>query len=103
MDGWQETWQARAPVAVTIDPRAFKPRPVGLMGISRVYDQPEIEQLALADINLTAAEVGLAGSPTRVAALEKIKRSRRCTMLEGEPQKQVDELLERLVRAGLVA
>jgi len=102
MDGWQEDWQVRAPAAATIDPRAFLPRPIGLKGISQVYDQPAIEQLALADLNLTVQEVGLAGSPTRVAALEKIARNRRCTMLEGEPQKQVEDLLERLTRAGLV-
>jgi electron transfer flavoprotein beta subunit len=102
MDGWQEEWQVRAPAAATIDPRAYRPRPIGLNGISRVYDQPAIEQLALADLNLAVEAVGLAGSPTRVAALEKIARNRRCTMLEGEPQKQVEALLERLTRAGLV-
>ncbi len=102
MDGWEETWQVQPPAAATIDPRAFAPRPVGLQGISQVYDRPAIEQLALSDLDLTAEEVGLAGSPTRVAALEKIKRNRRCSMLEGEPREQVAELLERLVRAGLV-
>jgi electron transfer flavoprotein beta subunit len=102
MDGWQEDWQVRAPAAATIDPRAFTPRAIGLKGISQVYDQPAIEQLTLADLNLAVEEVGLAGSPTRVAALEKIARNRRCTMLEGEPQKQVEELLERLTRAGMV-
>jgi len=102
MDGWEETWQVQPPAAATIDPRAFAPRPIGLQGISRVYDQPVIERLTLSDLDLTAEEVGLAGSPTRVAALEKIRRNRRCSMLEGEPRKQVEELLERLVRAGLV-
>jgi electron transfer flavoprotein beta subunit len=102
MDGWQEEWQVRSPAAATIDPRAYRPRPIGLNGISRVYDQPAIEQLALADLNLAVEAVGLAGSPTRVAALEKIARNRRCAMLEGEPQKQVEALLERLTRAGLV-
>jgi len=102
MDGWEETWQVQPPAAATIDPRAFAPRPIGLPGISQVYDQPAIEQLALSDLDLAAEDVGLAGSPTRVAALEKIRRSRRCCMLEGEPQKQVEELLERLARSGLV-
>ena len=102
MDGWEETWQVRLPAAATIDPRAFAPRSIGLQGISRVYDQPAIEQLTLSDLGLAAEAVGLAGSPTRVASLEKIKRNRRCSMLEGEPQEQVEELLERLVRAGLV-
>ena len=33
MDGWQETWTVRPPAAATIDPQAFPPRPVGLVGI----------------------------------------------------------------------
>lgn len=102
MDDWEETWQVRSPAAATIAWRAFAPRPVSLLGISKVYEQPAIEQLALPELNLTADQVGLAGSPTRVAALENIKRSRRCDMLEGEPRKQVEDLLERLTRAGLV-
>jgi electron transfer flavoprotein beta subunit len=102
MDAWEETWQVRPPAAVTIDARAFAPRPIGLVGISRVYDQPEMACYDLSDLNLSAREVGLAGSPTRVAKLEKIKRDRRCRLLEGEPQAQVDALLERLTRAGLI-
>ena len=102
MDAWEETWQVRAPAAASIDPRAFAPRPLDLAGIARVYDQPAVQQLALADLDLAAAEVGLAGSPTRVASLEKIKRSRRCLMLEGEPQKQMEALLEHLTQAGLI-
>ena len=102
MDAWQEIWQVRAPAAATIDPRAFAPRPVGLVGIGEVYNQPAIEQLALTDLDLAAADVGLAGSPTRVASLEKIKRSRRCLMLEGEVQQQVGALMDRLTQAGLI-
>jgi electron transfer flavoprotein beta subunit len=102
MDGWEETWQVRPPAAVTIDPRAFAPRPIGLAGISRVYDHPDIACYGLSDLNLSAQEVGLAGSPTRVAKLEKVKRDRRCLLLEGEPQAQVEALLERLTQAGLI-
>ncbi len=102
MDAWEETWQVQPPAVATVDPRAFTPRPIGLVGISRVFDRPAIEQWSLADLGLAAEEVGLTGSPTRVIALEKIKRDRRCTMLEGEPRKQVEALLECLARAGLV-
>ena len=102
MDAWQESWQIDPPAAATIEPRAFAPRPVGLVGISQVYDQLDIRQWSLADIEMTAPEVGLAGSPTRVASLEKIKRNRRCDMLEGEPQAQVENLIARLNREGAI-
>jgi electron transfer flavoprotein beta subunit len=102
MDAWEENWQVASPMAVTIDPRAYASRPVGLVGISRVYDEPAIEQWCLTDLGLKMEEVGLMGSPTRVAALEQIKRNRKCDMLEGEPQEQVAELMARLTRTGAV-
>jgi electron transfer flavoprotein beta subunit len=102
MDAWEETWQVGSPMAATIDPRAFAPRPVGLVGISRVYEEPAIEQWSLTDLGLKAEEVGLMGSPTRVAALEQIKRNRKCDMLEGAPQEQVAELMARLTKMGAI-
>lgn len=100
MDAWEEKWQANSPMAGTIDPRAFAPRSVGLVGISRVYEEPKIENWSLADLGLKAEEVGLIGSPTRVAALERIKRNRKCRMLEGEPQEQAAELMAWLTKMG---
>jgi electron transfer flavoprotein beta subunit len=102
MDAWEENWQVASPMAATIDPHAFAPRPVGLVGISRVYEEPTIEQWSLTDLGLKAEEVGLMGSPTRVAALEKIQRNRTCDMLEGEPQKQAADLMARLTRMGAI-
>ena len=102
MDDWEENWQVASPMAVTIDPRAFAPRPVGLVGISRVYDEPAVEQWSITDLGLKAEEVGLMGSPTRVADLQRIKRSRKCDMLEGEPQEQATELMARLTKMGAI-
>ena len=102
MDAWEENWQAPSPMAATIDPRSFTPRPVGLVGISRVYEEPAIEQWSLTDLGLRAEEVGLMGSPTRLAALKEIKRNRKCDMLEGEPQEQAAELMARLTKMGAI-
>jgi electron transfer flavoprotein beta subunit len=100
MDAWEECWQIDPPGAATIDPRAFTPRPVGLVGISRAYDEVDILQWSLSDIGLKPEAVGLTGSPTRVDKLEKIKRNRKCEMLEGEPRMQVMDLITRLTRQG---
>lgn len=102
MDGWEERWQVRLPAAATIDPRAFTPRPVGLVGISQAFERPAIAQWSLKELELTPEQVGLAGSPTRVAALQKIKNDRSCEMLSGEPGEQVDQLMRRLTNAGLI-
>jgi electron transfer flavoprotein beta subunit len=102
MDGWEERWQVQLPVAATIDPRAFAPRPVGLVGISQAFERLAITQWSLNELELSPEQVGLAGSPTRVAALQKIKHDRSCEMLSGEPGEQVDQLMQRLTNAGLI-
>ena len=102
VDTWEEDWQVQPPAAVAMDPRAFVPRPVGLVGISQVYEERGLEQWTLADLGLSPEEVGLAGSPTRVANLEKIKLDRRCQVLGGNPQEQADALLELLTSAGKI-
>jgi len=100
MDAWEEDWQVLPPAAVAIEPRAFTPRPVGLVGISRVYDRIDLQRWTLSDLKLKADSVGLAGSPTRVAALKRIRHDRSCEMLEGEPDQQVAALIEKLTLSG---
>jgi len=102
MDDWLEQWRVTLPAAMTIDARGFQPRPVGLTGISEAYDHPVMETLQLKDLDLASREVGLAGSPTRVAGLQRIKRKRSCEMLTGEPGAQIEELLERLSNSGVM-
>ena len=102
MDDWTETWQVAIPMAMTIDPRAFAPRPVSLDGISLAFKQPMIEEFTLHDLDLSEAMVGLKGSPTRVARLEKTKQDRKCTMLEGDPQEQAVALFDHLNKAGIL-
>ena len=102
MDVWEEVWEFGEPAAATIEARAFTPRPVSLIDISNVYAQSTIDQWGLADLQMVPEAVGLSGSPTRVASLEKIKNDRSCLMLDGEPQEQADALIQRLTHAGLI-
>lgn len=103
MDEWEETWQVNAPVVMTIHPRAYSPRHIGLGGIARAYHQPTIETWGLPKIGLSPDKVGLNGSPTRVSALHKIKHQRNCEMLEGDASEQVATLVERLISMGKLA
>ncbi|MCB2189659.1 MAG: electron transfer flavoprotein subunit beta/FixA family protein [Deltaproteobacteria bacterium] len=100
IDTWEEVWQVQPPAAAALESRAFVPRFVGLGGISQVFEQRALQEWTLADLGLTPGQVGLMGSPTRVAALEKIKHDRKCKMLAGNPQEQAEALLEMLTRAG---
>lgn len=102
MDDWQERWRLMLPAAMTIDPGAFIPRPMSLAGLNDAYAQPDVETWALADLEMSEKEVGLAGSPTRVANLQKIKRKRSCDFLTGDPREQVETLIERLSKSGVM-
>jgi electron transfer flavoprotein beta subunit len=102
LDDWEESWEVRTPAALTIDARAFKPRSIALTSIGRTYDHLEVQTCNLADLGLSAAQTGLAGSPTRVDGLKKIKRDRKCSMLAGEPREQVEALLEQLTIKGII-
>jgi electron transfer flavoprotein beta subunit len=102
MDAWEEQWDVRPPAALSIHPKAFKPRPVGLIGVAEAFDQPNIETLGLDDLGLLPQQVGLTGSPTRVVNMQTIKRSRTCELIDGEPAEQVAALVERLNERGVL-
>ncbi|MFZ7125484.1 MAG: electron transfer flavoprotein subunit beta/FixA family protein [Desulfobacterales bacterium] len=101
MDEWEETWRIRGPAAVTIHAGSFPPKPVSLPGIAQAYDGFNVRTWSLADLGLSAGSVGLTASPTRVAALRKVKRQRTCRMLEGEPAQQAEALMKCLAAKGL--
>ena len=103
MDDWEELWQVDAPLALTIHPKAFKPRSIALPGIAGAYAQPAIETWGMRELTLAADQVGLSGSPTRVTRMQKVVRKRVCRMLEGEPQQQVEALIAHLGRMGMMS
>jgi electron transfer flavoprotein beta subunit len=102
MDDWAEQWEVQPPAAFSIHPKAFPPRPTSLIGVAEAYDRPRLESLGLEALNLLPEKVGLVGSPTRVASMEKIKRSRHCEIIEGEPTDQVSALMKRLGERGVL-
>ena len=103
MDEWEETWRLSSPWAASIDQHAYVPRSIGLDSISQVFDHIDIEEWSLTDLDLAVEDVGLAGSPTRVVALKKLRHDRKCFMLEGDAQVQVAELVTHLNKAGVLA
>ncbi|KJS29499.1 MAG: hypothetical protein VR64_20215 [Desulfatitalea sp. BRH_c12] len=102
IDGWEESWQVQSPMAVTIHPRAYQARSIALGGIAAAHAPLDIQTWGLADVGMSVDSVGLAGSPTRVSNLRKIKRPRTCRMLTGEPREQVDALIEELTTKGIL-
>lgn len=102
MDDWEEQWQVDSPAALTVHPRAFTPRSIGLTGISQALGQPNIECWTLEQLGIDRGAVGLSGSPTRVARMQQIQRSRSCNLISGEPSDQVEALVEQLIKLGVM-
>ncbi len=103
MDEWEETWRLSSPWSASINQHAYAPRSIGLDSLSEVFDRINIEEWSLTDLDLATEDVGLAGSPTRVVALKKLRRDRNCIMLEGDAQVQMEELITHLNKAGVLA
>lgn len=103
MDDWEEQYELTLPAAVTVHPTAYPPRSIALGGIAGAYDrESDISVWGLAEIGLAESQVGLAGSPTRVPHLKKLKQKRASNMLEGEPKEQVEALIEYLTTKGVI-
>lgn len=101
-DGFLETFALSFPAALTIHPSAAQPIEPGLAGISSAYDAGAVEKWSLKDIGLSPRQVGETGSPTRVTALNRAKRDRKCEFISGETDEQADMLIQRLLEMGAI-
>ncbi len=103
LDQLVETYAVDLPAAFTIHPEGARSRDIGLMGLAAAFDAATVESWTIADLGLVPAQVGDAGSPTRVLSMQTVKRDRQCEFISAQqPEQQADELMRRLVEAGLV-
>lgn len=102
LDGFREIFEMDLPGAVTVHPAAFAPRDVGLQGVEDAFSGKRVQTFSLADLGLSAHQVGEIGSPTRVLSISRIRRDRKCEFLSGSVSEQVDALLDRLVPSGVL-
>jgi electron transfer flavoprotein beta subunit len=101
-DGFQETFELTFPAALTIHPASIQPRHVGLPGIEMAFSEAEIETWDLADLGLSADQVGWEGSPTRVRSWTRVARARKCEFISGGGEEQAEELVKRLADSGAI-
>ncbi len=83
------------PVVLTVLKEANEPRLPTLSNRLRSYRQ-EIETLTLEDLGLSAAEVGLDGSPTQVVRIAVPEATRAHRRIEGTAERCADELMKEL-------
>ncbi len=89
------------PVVVTVLSLLNVPRVPSLKNKMRAK-KAEIPMWSASDIGADPSRIGLAGSPTKVHSTYIPKFEAKREFLEGEPDKQVELLVERLKEAGLL-
>lgn len=102
VDGFLESYEVAFPAALTIHHSAVQPRDVGLLGIELAFNERNAKTWSLTDLSLSADLVGEAGSATRVLALSRVESSKKCDFLTGSAEEQIDELITRLSKSGLI-
>ena len=72
------------------------------MGIETAFGRMAFEKMSQSDLDLSAKQVGEAGSPTRVISMKRIKRERKCEFIDGSAEEQAEKLINHLKGSGLI-
>jgi electron transfer flavoprotein beta subunit len=88
---------SEGPAVITVTGKINQPRLATVLGIMAAT-RKEVKRWGAADIGAAAACLGLKGSPTRVSEICELKVARQGEILEGSPEKVVNEAIERLRR-----
>ena len=90
-----ETIETPLPAVVTVVKEINVPRLPSIRGTMKSRSA-EIPVWTAADIDADAGRAGASGSPTRVVRIFFPQRERASEMLQGTPEQQVDQLIEKL-------
>jgi len=101
-DGFRERFEVLLPGVMTIHPASFAPRDAALAGIEEAYETGNVRIWNLEELGCAPAEVGAAGSPTRVVSLTKKKKDRKCELLTGTGEELAETLVQKLLGRGLI-
>jgi electron transfer flavoprotein beta subunit len=87
------------PMVLSVTNQLNEPRYTTLMNILEA-EQKTIEVWSSKEMDLAEPWVGLAGSPTRMGDFVVPKKKKKAEMLQGTPEQQAAELIDRLHRLG---
>ncbi len=93
--------EVQLPAVFTTIRELNTPRILSFSGIIKARKK-EIVQWGLDDLGLDGDSVGLKGSPTRVSDLSVLESRRNVEMLMGTREEKVEQLVQKLVEAGVV-
>ena len=101
IDEGHEVIQALLPALITVTKEINVPRLPSLRGIAK-SNNAAIPRWGLPELHIDSNRVGLSGSFTRVVRVFFPERACHAEVFEGEPDEQVDHLIDKLKAAGLV-
>jgi electron transfer flavoprotein beta subunit len=94
-------FEAKTPLLVSVVKEINKPRYISFLGILEA-EQKEVMVWSNQELSLDPAQMGLEGSPTRVAGLSLKTGSRAKEILQGKPEDLVQGMVNRLHQRGLL-
>ncbi len=101
-DSFLETLRVELPALLTVSHSLAMVRDLALGALQSAFTRGQLLSWGLADLNLAADEVGLAGSATRVWRLNPPAPRQAGELVTGQPQVLVQRLLDRLVRLSIL-
>jgi electron transfer flavoprotein alpha/beta subunit len=93
--------RTQLPAVLTITRDLNTPRTLSFSGIIKARKK-EIEQWALADMQIDAHTIGIKGSPTIVSDMEVLESRREVEIIEGEREEKAERLIQKLAESGVV-
>lgn len=100
-DGRREAVELAAPAVLSVSLDSARPRIPNAMGVMKAAKKP-LTAWSLAELGLTAEQVGQAGSCTWVTRSYKPEKRGKGEVLNGSPQELAQALVERLARKNLI-
>lgn len=95
IEGGDEIVDVKLPAVITCEKGLNEPRYASLPGIMKAKKK-EIKKITLADVGLSAEEVGESGSTTKVVGYAPLPERPPCRIIEGEPAEAAAELVRAL-------
>jgi electron transfer flavoprotein beta subunit len=93
--------KATLPIVLSVRKELNKPRYTSFLGILAA-ESKEVKVLSNEDLKLPAHQIGLNGSPTRMAGMEIKRFQRTRERLEGSPDEIVSMLIQRIYKLGIL-
>ena len=101
VDEGYEIIETPLPCVISVTKEINVPRLPSIRGTMKAKSA-EIPVWSAQDLDIEADKVGVGGSPTRVIHIWSPKRERQSQMMEGKPDSQVAQLLEKLGESNII-